>query len=120
VVGAPLAQRASRARAASTRIVRGTAARIRISRSRTISASGFSIEDMRGLMVWEREELRDRAIAALAKAPNGDVVRDYFEHRGPASALRSPHRAALWSNSACETEPGSTHGETISAGTRTP
>ena len=36
------------------------------------------IEDMRGLMVWEREALRSRAIAALAKAPNGDVVRDYF------------------------------------------
>jgi hypothetical protein len=36
------------------------------------------IEDMRGLMVWEREELRGRAIAALAKAPNGDVTRDYF------------------------------------------
>jgi hypothetical protein len=36
------------------------------------------IEDMRGLMVWEREELRARAIAALAKAPNGDVTRDYF------------------------------------------
>jgi hypothetical protein len=26
----------------------------------------------------------------------------------------------VWSNSVCETVPGSTHGETISAGTRTP
>lgn len=36
------------------------------------------IEDVRGLMVWERHELRKRATQALAKVVNGDVVRDYF------------------------------------------
>jgi hypothetical protein len=36
------------------------------------------IEDVFNLMVWENQPLRDRAVAACSRIPNGDRVRDYL------------------------------------------
>jgi hypothetical protein len=41
------------------------------------------VEDVRALMVWEEQGLRERVIDACATLPNGDLVRDYFARELP-------------------------------------
>ena len=48
------------------------------------------------------------------------VVPGRVSERVRAEAQQNRFDDRVWSNSVCETEPGSIHGETISAGTRTP
>jgi hypothetical protein len=48
------------------------------------------IEDVYHLLVWDNEALRNRAIAACSRLPNGDLVRDYLGRQVPSDMQRAP------------------------------